>query len=211
MYRHINYVLYNNLMKYERQSYLDAVKAQLELNIFKHSLALEACMGGIYDYLQSNSQLGTDEPVKDDWMLAGLIHDIDFSQEFKIDHPKKTKEVLAKYGLEITDVIDEIVKSHAPSITTVQPKKKAHWAIYCADSLTGLIVAVALVLPSKKLADVKLSSVLKRFLKEPKFAAGTRRSEVAKCSLAEGLHMPLEKFIEVCLTSMQHIASDMGL
>ncbi|HLD21762.1 MAG TPA: phosphohydrolase, partial [Patescibacteria group bacterium] len=85
------------------------------------------------------------------------------------------------------------------------------WAIFCADSITGLIMAVALILPSKKLADVQLKSVLKRFLKEPNFAAGTRRDEVAQCSNAEGLHMPLEKFIEVCLISMQRIALNVDL
>ncbi|KKT40233.1 MAG: hypothetical protein UW29_C0004G0001, partial [Candidatus Collierbacteria bacterium GW2011_GWC2_44_13] len=65
--------------------------------------------------------------------------------------------------------------------------------------------------PSRKLADVKVSSVLKRFLKEPKFAAGTRRDEVAMCENPEGLGLPLEKFIDLCLTSMQKVAEDLGL
>jgi predicted hydrolase (HD superfamily) len=88
---------------------------------------------------------------------------------------------------------------------------KAKWSIYCADSLTGLITAVAFVYPDRKLAAVKVSSVLKRFLKEPKFAAGTRRDEVAECSREDGLNIPLEKFIEICLTSMQSISSQIGL
>ncbi|PJC33599.1 phosphohydrolase, partial [Candidatus Roizmanbacteria bacterium CG_4_9_14_0_2_um_filter_35_15] len=78
-------------------------------------------------------------------------------------------------------------------------------------SLTGLIVATTLVYPSKKMADVKLSSVLKRFLKEPKFAAGTRREEVKMCSKPEGLNLPIEKFIEICFESMKKIASEIGL
>jgi predicted hydrolase (HD superfamily) len=72
-------------------------------------------------------------------------------------------------------------------------------------------MAVAYVYPSRKLAEVKVSSVLKRFLKEPKFAAGTRRDEVALCANPDGLNLPLEKFIEICLTSMQTIAPDLGL
>mgnify|MGYP001600631799 FL=1 len=72
-------------------------------------------------------------------------------------------------------------------------------------------MAVAYVYPSKKLADVKTSSVLKRFLKEPKFAAGTRRNEVILCENPEGLNLPLEKFIDICLQSMQQVASDLGL
>jgi len=88
---------------------------------------------------------------------------------------------------------------------------KAKWSIFCADSLTGLIMAVAFVYPDRKLSSVKVSSVVKRFLKEPKFAAGTRRNEVAQCADPNGLNISIEKFIEICLTSMQSISSTLGL
>lgn len=192
-----------------REKYLQALKQQLEDNIFKHSLALEACMGGLYDYFASQNLI-VNEPKKDDWMLAGLIHDIDYSGEYKATHPQKTLEVLEKYGLTISKTVHNIIKAHAPNKTGYQPKNKAEWSIFCADSLTGLITAVALVYPSKKLADVKLKSVLKRLLKEPKFAAGTRREDIKKCSLSEGLNLPLEKFVEICLESMKKIAFEIG-
>ena len=193
----------------DRQKYYDAVKANLETNIFYHSLALEACLGGIYDYLKLNNQLGAEEPSRDEWTLAGLVHDIDYAGGTKETHPAKTQEVLAKFSLEISPVVDRIVKDHCAS--TGLPANKAGWAIRCADSLTGLIVAVALVYPSKKLLDVKVSSVLKRFLKEPRFAAGTRRDEVILCQDADKLAIPLEKFIEICLESMRKIASEIKL
>ena len=198
-------------MAYDRQKYLEAVKAQVEQNIFYHSLALEACMSALCDYLSVQGQLSNSEPMREDWILAGLIHDADFGGDFKGQHPFKTKEALAKYNLEITGSVDQIIKAHAPSHTGVSPQSMAQWAIFCADSLTGLIIATALIYPSKKLADVKLSSVVKRFLKEPKFAAGTRREEVAMCSRADGLNMPLEKFIEICLMAMQGVAGEIGL
>lgn len=194
-----------------RENYLTAVKNSLEQNIFYHSLALEACMGGIYDFLKNNNLLKPNELPKEDWMLAGLIHDIDYIGEFKEFHPNKTKEALAKFDLQISDEVDQVVKAHAPSLTGVETETQAQWSIFCADSLTGLIVAVAFVYPSRKLADVKTSSVLKRFLKEPRFAAGTRRDEVKMCELPQGLNIPLEKFIEICLTSMQQIAAEIGL
>lgn len=193
------------------QKFKDAVKSQLDEKIYNHSLALMACMDGLYDYYFQNNLLSEEEPPKTDWLLAGLIHDIDYSGEYKETHPQKTKEVLAKYGLEIADTVHQIVLSHAPELTRVKPVSKAQWSIFCADSLTGLIMAVAYVYPSKKLVDVKTSSVLKRFLKEPKFAAGTRRDEVKMCENPDGLNLPLEKFIEICLTSMQAIAPDLGL
>ena len=194
-----------------RENYLAAVKSSLEQNIFYHSLALESCMGGIYDYLKNNNLLKPNELSKEDWMLAGLIHDIDYVGEFKEFHPNKTKESLGKFDLEISDEVDKIVKAHAPSLTGINTETQAQWSIFCADSLTGLIVAVAFVYPSRKLSDVKVSSVLKRFLKEPRFAAGTRRDEVKMCELETGLNIPLEKFIEICLTSMQSIAQKIGL
>jgi len=188
----------------DRAIYLKAVQHQLEQNIFYHSLALEACMGGLFDYLKPNED-------KDTWTLAGLLHDIDYSDNFKDTHPNKTTEVLAKYNLNVSDEILNIIRAHAPKSSGLNPTTAAQWSIFCADSLTGLIVATALVYPSKKLADVKVSSIVKRFLKEPRFAAGTRRDEVAMCANSDGLNIPLEKFIEICLESMKSIANSIGL
>lgn len=197
-------------MTYTRDQYLNALKSQLDPKIVNHSLALEACMGGLYDYFTARGQTGGELP-REDWLLAGLLHDIDFGGEFKEEHPKHTAEALAKYGLQIPDDVMKIIKSHAPGLTGVHPATKAQWSIFCADSLTGLIMAVAYVYPTRKLAEVKLKSVMKRFLKEPKFAAGTRRDEVAMCSKPEGLNLPLEKFVEICLDSMRNIAGEIGV
>ena len=195
----------------DRKDFITALEKQLEPNIVRHSFAVEACMKGIYEYLEAQGRITPNEPAKEDWLLAGLIHDCDFGGEFKADHPNKTVEMLTKYGLSASETVVNIVKAHAPELTGRQAQNLAEWAIFCADSLTGLITAVAYVYPSRKLADVKVSSVLKRFLKEPKFAAGTRRNEVAMCDKADGLNIPLEKFIEISLVAMQEIAQDLGL
>ncbi len=194
-----------------RQKYVNALKKLIEDNIYKHSLALEACMGGLYDYFESVNGLAGDELTKQDWMLAGLLHDVDYSGEYKATHPNNTLEVLKKYELEISPSVHNLIKAHAPDRTGYQPKSKGEWSIFCADSLTGLIMAVAFVYPSRKLADVKLSSVVKRLLKEPRFAAGTRREDIKKCSDPSGLNLPVEKFVEICLNSMKAVASDIGL
>ena len=198
-------------MIYDRQLYLNMLQKQLEPNILNHSLAVEACMDGIYEYLASQQQLGSNDPPKEDWLLAGLVHDIDYGGEFKNEHPFKLKEALEKYQLEISTVVEQIIHAHAAPDFGITPSNKAQWAIYCSDSLTGLIMAVAYVYPSRKLADVKASSVVKRFLKSPNFAAGTRRSDVAECNKPEGLNIPIEKFIEICLVSMQKIAGQIGV
>jgi len=192
-------------------SYRSALKTQLEEKIFLHSIALEACMGGLFDYFSSHHLLLENEPKKEEWLLAGLIHDIDYSDPWKEEHPNKTREALSKYGLEVNDTVLNIIKAHSPERTGVQPKTKAQWSLFCADSLTGMIMATAYVYPSRKLSDVKQSSVIKRFLKEPRFAAGTRRDEVIQCERPDGLNIKLEVLVEICLASMQKVSDILGL
>jgi len=81
-------------------------------------------------------------------------------------------------------------------------------ALYCVDPLTGLIVAATLVLPSKKINDLKTENVLNRF-KEKHFAKGANREIIKKCE--EYLNLPLEKFVEITLRAMQKISKDLGL
>lgn len=56
-----------------REEFLKAAEKQLERNIFFHSLAFEACMGGIYDYLSQVGGLVSLDPKKEEWLLAGMI------------------------------------------------------------------------------------------------------------------------------------------
>ncbi len=135
-----------------RNQFLQALKNQIEENILHHCLAVESCMGAIFDYLKTNNQLTEVDLKKEDWLLAGLIHDIDYSGEYKAFHPNRTLEVLARYDLTITQKVHNIIRAHAPEKTGYQPKNKSEWSLFCADSLTGLITAVALVYPSKKIS-----------------------------------------------------------
>jgi predicted hydrolase (HD superfamily) len=79
--------------------------------------------------------------------------------------------------------------------------------LFCADPLTGLITAAALVRPDKKLAGLEAKSVKKRF-KEKSFAAGVDRQQISQCSEIE---IKLGEFIELGLVAMQGIAADLGL
>ena len=51
------------------------------------------------------------------------------------------------------------------------------FALLACDEITGLIIAAALIRPSKDVREVKLKSVKKRW-KERAFAAGVNREEV---------------------------------
>lgn len=179
-----------------------------QVNIIKHSLALEALMNGVYEALSAKgiSDLGGN---KEEWLMAGLLHDADYLPEVPEDKQGvQVVEWLKESGLEIPENVAYCMASHNWENTKVKPKSPMDWTIYCGDSLTGLIVACALVLPTKKLADLKVSSVMKKF-KNLSFAGGTRRDSIVLCQGKLGL--TLEEFITISLSSMQKIAGDLGL
>ena len=85
------------------------------------------------------------------------------------------------------------------------PLKKT---IYAVDELTGMIIAVALTRPSKKLADVTVEAVQKKW-KEKSFAAGVDRKMVERG--AAELGVPLPEHISIVIKAMQGISDRLGL
>ncbi len=168
-------------------------------NLVKHHLAAEAVMKGLARHF------GEDE---EKWGLVGLLHDADY--EHTKDKPKRhalmLAEELGRLGVD-KDII-QAIKAHNREHTGVEPKSKMDWALYCSDELTGFFVATALVMPDKKLASVKLDSVLKK-MKDKAFAAAVDREQIKMCE--EKLGIPLSEFIELALRSMQGISKELGL
>jgi predicted hydrolase (HD superfamily) len=89
----------------------------------------------------------------------------------------------------------------------ISPETKLDKALLCADPLTGLITAAALVRPDRKLAGIEAKSVGKRF-KEKSFAAGADREQIASC---REIGLELDEFIELGLEAMRGIAAQLGL
>ena len=96
------------------------------------------------------------------------------------------------------------VMAHAEA---VKPESKLDWALYSVDPTTGLIVAAALMHPSKSLAGLDVPFLMKRF-KEKRFAAGARREAIAACS---NLGLTLEEFLGLVLDGMKRISGELGL
>jgi len=177
-------------------------------NIIKHMIACEALMAGVYEALREKGEkdLGG---TKEEWMIAGLLHDGDYCSE--VPSEKQGVQItqwLREKEFEIPQNVAQTMAAHNWKNTGVEPKTKMDWALFCGDSLTGLIVAATLVLPTKKLADLTVQNVLNRF-KEKSFARGTRREDIALCK--EKLGLTLEEFIEISLKAMQEISEDLGL
>jgi putative nucleotidyltransferase with HDIG domain len=167
-------------------------------NLIKHMLASEAIIRALAKKLEKN---------EDEWGLIGLLHDLDFEQT-KNDpakHGLVTAELLAKEGF--TEEQLNAIKSHNTEHTGVQRKTNFDFALTCAEQLTGLIVACALVQPDKKLAAVTVESIMKKF-KQKTFAAGCSREDIQLC---KKLDIPLEQFVELGLKAMREISNELGL
>jgi len=171
-------------------------------SIIKHMLAVEAAMRA---YAR---KLGEDE---EKWGVVGLLHDFDYArapnEEHKPDegHPAWGVKLLREKGVQ-EDVLQAIL-GHA-EYTGVPRETTMAKALFAVDELTGLIVAVALVRPSKKIGDVKPKSIRKKW-KDTRFAAGVNRRDVERG--AEELGVQIEEHIQTVLEAMKNIADDLGL
>jgi putative nucleotidyltransferase with HDIG domain len=176
-------------------------------NLRRHCYAVEAVMRALYKRL--NKDRSKEEEEK--WAIAGLLHDADYEKTKDDPENKHTKEVI-KWLEELDAEVDikDAVVSHAWGYVdgAPQPKSRMSWALYCCDELTGLIVAVALVKPDRKLASVTVDSVMKKWNSQS-FAAGVNRKQIEECN--SRLKIPLRDFIQIALTAMQRIHVDLGL
>ena len=81
------------------------------------------------------------------------------------------------------------------------------YAIFSIDPLTGLIIAATLMHPSRKLSEIDLSFVKRRY-KEKSFARGARREDIEQ---VKDIGMDLDEFVSICIQAMQGIHKDLGL
>ncbi len=165
-------------------------------NLVKHMIAVEACMRKLAE------RLGEDPEM---WGLAGLLHDIDYevTKDKPEEHAKVGAEWLREMGL--PEEIVNAVRRHAGR--DEKPVEPMDIALYAADPLTGLIVASALMHPSRSLKGMDRDFVLRRF-KEKRFAAGANREQIKEC---ERLGLSLEEFIDICLEAMKEVSDALGL
>ena len=168
------------------------------VNLQKHMLAVEAVMRA-YAH-----RFGEDEET---WGLVGLLHDIDYekhpSQE--AGHPFVGVELLRGRGL--SETLCRAILSHA-EYSGVPRETQMEKALFAADELSGFVIAVALVRPSRAIADVDVPSVLRK-MKDKAFARAVRREDIVRG--AEALGLPLEEHIGVVIQALNGIASELGL
>ena len=79
--------------------------------------------------------------------------------------------------------------------------------LIAADALSGLIIAKALVVPSKKLFEVKLKNLLKKY-RDNSFARGCNRNRFKLC-LETGINR--EIFLEFSLNALKDISDKLDI
>ncbi|MFA5794562.1 MAG: HDIG domain-containing metalloprotein [Candidatus Brocadiia bacterium] len=164
-------------------------------NLRKHILAVEAVMKSLARELKQDEA---------SWAMAGLLHDLDYEETKSSPerHALVTAEMLKDTDLG-ADIIDAI-KAHANKKERLTPMEQA---IYCADPVTGFLVACALIRTDKKLSAVDVPFAKSR-MKEKRFAAGANRDAMNNCS---ALGMDLDRFLQISLDAMKSISVDLGL
>ena len=187
------------------EAYKTLTKFIKNKNLIKHHLACEAVMKVLYKKFTPSANQNPQDEEK--WGIVGLLHDADY--ELTRNHPEKHSLVLEeKIGSKLLPEVMYAIKAHNFANNKILPKSAMDWSLYCADELTGLIIAATLVNPDKKLSSVTTDFVINRF-NEPSFAKGANRDQILACE--EKLGIPIRDFIDLSLKAMQLISTELGL
>lgn len=171
----------------------------------RHMLAVEAAMRWYA------ARLGEDPEV---WGLAGLLHDWDWEIHPTLEqHPAQGVPVLRERGC--PEEVVHAILAHNTAGTSVERERPIDFALLACDEVTGLILAAALVRPSKDVREVEVKSIKKRW-KERAFAAGVHREEVEEATadfsrVCFGGGLDLWEHVGNVLAAMQGIAAELDL
>jgi uncharacterized protein len=180
----------------EREKALDLVRRYVtKENNIKHMIAVGAIMRSVASRLNEDANK---------WEVVGILHDIDYEVcSGPSDHTVKAKDLLKD---SVDEEIIEAIMAHNFENTKVPIDSHLKIGLIACDAASGLVLACALVMPSKKIADVKLESVIKKF-RSKDFAKGVSRERMARCA---DLGLSLEEFLGLALSGMNGVSDAIG-
>lgn len=160
-----------------------------EPHMLQHALSSEAVMRALALHY------GEDEEL---WGLSGLLHDIDYPL---------TKEIPAEHGVKAMELLTgklpgealHAIQSHNSEYTGVEPVERIDFALRCAETITGLVSAAALMRPTG-MEGMQVKS-LKKKMKDKAFAASVNRERIREC---EKMGMALDEFLALSILAMTH-------
>jgi putative nucleotidyltransferase with HDIG domain len=166
----------------------------------KHLLGVEAAMRA---YARKR---GEDEEL---WGVTGLVHDLDYERHPDLDdtdngHPRTALRLFEELGWP-PELIDAVA-GHATFLGVPRTTPLAR-TLFAVDELSGFISACALVRPTG-IQGMKPKSVRKK-LKQPSFAAGVNRDEIAQG--AEELGVDFDQHVSFVIEAMAMRADELGL
>ena len=165
--------------------------------LVRHMLAVEAALRWYAEKYGEAVEL---------WGVVGLLHDFDWEIHPTLEeHPLKGAAILRQRG--VSEEIVRAILSHGVE-TGVPRTSRLEKALYACDEITGLITAVALVRPSRVLADLEASSVKKKW-KDRAFAAAIDRQEIEQA--AQDLGVLVWEHVGNVIVAMRKIAPELGL
>ena len=163
----------------------------------RHCLAVETALRAYARYFGES---------ENDWGLVGLIHDFDYEIHPTLEkHPVEGTKILRERGY--PDWVIQAILSHAEFLD-VPRESKLENTLYAVDELTGFIAAVALVRPSRAVADVSPAAVRKK-MKDKAFARAVDRE--AMIAGARDLGIDFDVHVAFVVSAMAANADALGL
>src|SRR5881227_1456819 len=145
------------------------------------------------------------------WEAVGLLHDMDYERHPNLEqsptegHPFVGVAWLRERGW--SDEVCRAILSHA-DYANVARETPLERTLYAVDELSGFVMAVARVRPSKSIHEVDVASVKKK-MKDKAFARAVGREDIVRG--AAELGMPLDNVIAGVIAALQADAERLSL
>lgn len=145
------------------------------------------------------------------WQAVGLLHDMDYERHPDVDpeakqgHPFVGVAFLRDHGW--SEEVCRAILSHA-DYSGVPRETPMERTLYAVDELSGFVMAVARVRPSKSLHEVDVASVKKK-MKDKAFARAVNREDITRGATELGI--AIEQLIGGVISALQQDAARLGL
>jgi putative nucleotidyltransferase with HDIG domain len=145
------------------------------------------------------------------WEAVGLLHDMDYERHPNQEqsptggHPFVGVAWLREHGW--SEEVCRAILSHA-NYANVFPETPLERTLCAVDELSGFVIAVARVRPTKSIHEVDVAAVKKK-MKDKAFARAVNRVDIVRG--AEQLGMPLDDVIRNVIAALKADAERLGL
>ena len=163
----------------------------------------------VADSMKHFSQLRGE--VVDLWEAVGLLHDMDYER-----HPNQEQSPTGGHRFvgvawlrehSWSEEVCRAILSHA-NYANVSRETPLERTLYAVDELSGFVIAVARVRPTKSIHEVDVAAVKKK-IKDKAFARAVNREDIVRG--AAELGMPLDNVIAEVIAALQADAERLGL